>query len=63
MRNKMKTELWTVGVSIDQKVYLETDDFTHDVRLYVNGDFENKEQEIKYASVLARKLNGTIGNV
>jgi hypothetical protein len=59
----MKTELWTVGVSTDQKVYLETDDFTHDVRLYVNGDFENKEQEIKYASVLARKLNGTLGNV
>ena len=59
----MKTELWIVGVSTDQKVYLETDDFTHDVRLYVNGDFENKEQEIKYASVLARKLNGTIGNV
>jgi hypothetical protein len=55
----MKTELWTVGVSTEQKVYLETDDFTHDVRLYVNGDFENKEQEIKYASVLARKLNGT----
>jgi hypothetical protein len=59
----MKTELWTVGVSTEQKVYLETDDFTHDVRLYVNGDFENKEQEIKYASVLARKLNGTLGNV
>jgi hypothetical protein len=59
----MKTELWTVGVSTDQKVYLETDDFTHDVRLYVNGDFENKEQEIKYASVLARKLNGTLDNV
>lgn len=59
----MKTELWTVGVSTDQKVYLETDDFTHDVRLYVNGDFENKEQEIKYASVLARKLNGTLHNV
>ena len=59
----MKTELWTVGVSTDQKVYLENDDFTHDVRLYVNGDFENKEQEIKYASVLARKLNGTLGNV
>jgi hypothetical protein len=55
----MKTELWTVGVSTEQKVYLETDDFTHDVRLYVNGDFENKEQEIKYASELARKLNGT----
>ena len=63
MSNKMKTELWTVGVSTDQRVYLETDDFTHDVRLYVNGDFENKEQEIKYASVLARKLNGTLHNV
>jgi hypothetical protein len=59
----MKTELWTVGVNAEQKVYLETDDFTHDVRLYVNGDFENKEQEIKYASVLARKLNGTLDNV
>ena len=57
------SELWTVGVSTDQKVYLETDDFTHDVRLYVNGDFKDKEQEIKYASVLARKLNGTLGNV
>ena len=55
----MKTELWTVGVSTDQRIYLETDNFTHDVRLYVNGDFENKEQEIKYASELARKLNGT----
>jgi hypothetical protein len=55
----MKKEMWTVGVTADNRVYLETDDFTHDVRLYVNGDFENKEQEIKYAHVLARKINGT----
>ena len=59
----MKAEMWTVGVTKDQKVFLETDDFTHDVRLYVNGDFANKEQEIKYASVLARTLNGTLHNV
>ena len=51
--------MWTVGVSADERVYLQDDDFTHDVRLYVNGDFVNKEQEIKYASMLARKLNGT----
>jgi hypothetical protein len=55
----MKNAMWTVGVSADERVYLQDDDFTHDVRLYVNGDFENKEQEIKYASMLARKLNGT----
>jgi len=55
----MKNAMWTVGVSADERVYLQDDDFTHDIRLYVNGDFENKEQEIKYASMLARKLNGT----
>jgi hypothetical protein len=55
----MKNAMWTVGVTTDERVYLQDDDFTHDARLYVNGDFENKEQEIKYASMLARKLNGT----
>ena len=55
----MKNAMWTVGVTTDNRVYLQDDDFTYDARLYVNGDFENKEQEIKYASVLARKLNGT----
>jgi hypothetical protein len=55
----MKNAMWTVGVTTDERVYLQDDDFTHDARLYVNGDFENKEQEIKYASILARKLNGT----
>ena len=52
--------MWTVGVTKDQQVFLETDDFTHDVRLYVNGDFESKDEEIKYASNLARKINGTL---
>jgi len=51
--------MWTVGVTTDERVYLQDDDFTYDARLYVNGDFANKEQEIKYASMLARKLNGT----
>jgi hypothetical protein len=55
----MKNAMWTVGVTTDNRVYLQDDDFTHDARLYVNGDFENKEREIKYASMLARKLNGT----
>jgi hypothetical protein len=55
-----KFGMWTVGVTKEEKVFLETDDFTHDVRLYINGDFHDKEQEIKYASNLARKLNGTL---
>jgi hypothetical protein len=52
--------MWTVGVDKDGKVFLETDDFGHDARLYLNGDFYDMEQEIKYASKLARKLNGTL---
>jgi len=52
--------MWTVGVTKDNRVFLETDDFTHDVRLYVNGDFASKDDEIKYASDIARKLNGTL---
>jgi hypothetical protein len=55
----MKTGLWTVAVTQDGKVYLEDNDFSHDVRLYVNGDFATPEQHWTYASILARKLNGT----
>ena len=55
----MKKEMWTVGVTGEGKVFLETDNFAHDVRLYVNGDFADQEQEIKYAANLARKINGT----
>ena len=51
--------MWTVGVTGEGKVFLETDNFAHDVRLYVNGDFADQEQEIKYAANLARKINGT----
>lgn len=55
----MKVGLWTVGVALDGKVYLEDNDFTHDVRLYVNGDFATPEQHWHYAADIARKLNGT----
>ena len=55
----MKVGLWTVAVTADGKVYLEDNDFAHDVRLYVTGDFETPEKHWEYAGVLARKLNGT----
>ena len=55
----MNKETWTVGVTNDDRVFLETDDFTHDVRLYINGDFSSKDEEVRYAAMIARKINGT----
>ena len=55
----MKVGLWTVAVAKDGRVYLEDNDFAHDVRLYVTGDFATSEHHWEYAGILARKLNGT----
>ena len=41
----------------DSKVFIESGDFTHDVRLYVNGDFEDDAQRMAYAQEIARRLN------
>jgi hypothetical protein len=51
--------MWTVGVSKDGKVFLETEG-NRDVLLYVEGKFANEKDHWHYASDLARKLNGTI---
>jgi hypothetical protein len=42
-------------------VFVESDDFTHDVRLYVNGDFANMEQRLAYADEIAKRLNAWNG--
>ncbi len=47
---------WSVGNNYEG-TYLESDDFTHDVRLYINGDFESHEQRVEYAEEIARRLN------
>lgn len=39
------------------KAFIESDDFTHDVRLCVSGDFESVEQKVEYAEEIARRLN------
>ena len=36
---------------------IDSEDFTHDVRLKVTGDFFNSEQRKRYADNLAVKLN------
>lgn len=43
-------------VSLDGR-HLYDEDFTHDVRLDVDGDWESQEQRIAYAEELARRLN------
>lgn len=37
--------------------FLESDDFTHDVRLLISGDFETDSQAWIYACEIARRLN------
>jgi hypothetical protein len=40
-----------------QQVWIESDDFTHDVRLDVTGDFESDGHKFAYAQEIARRLN------
>lgn len=47
---------WAAGYS-DGKVFVESEDFTHDVRLYVDGDFGSTDNRKKYAEEIARRLN------
>jgi hypothetical protein len=37
--------------------YVASDDFSHDVRLYVSGDFADGEQRMRYTEEIARRLN------
>ena len=49
---------WHSGITQDGKRhFVESDDFTHDVRLYVDGDFADDTQKAIYTKSLAAKLN------
>lgn len=39
------------------KVGLQSDDFNHDVVLYINGDFWDHEQRLEYAHSLCARMN------
>jgi len=39
------------------QAFVASDDFTHDVRLYVNGDFGTKADRLEYAKEIAKRLN------
>ena len=42
------------------KVVVESDDFTHDVRLYVDGDFSDIWDRLAYAKAIATTLNAAM---
>ena len=47
---------WTVGETESQE-FIESSDFNHDVRLYLNGDFEDDTQRLNYLQHIADRLN------
>lgn len=50
---------WSVGNNEqDGRVFVQSDDFKHDVRLYVDGDFSSGDERKGYAEQLASALNG-----
>lgn len=40
-----------------EKVCIQDDDFKHDARLYINGDFGDMEERMTYAKLVAGMLN------
>lgn len=50
---------WRAGETGEtpSRAFVESDDFTHDACLYVNGDFADHEQRFAYAQEIARRLN------
>ena len=51
---------WKAGLehpASGYEAFVESEDFTHDVRLIVDGDFEGPEQCLAYAEEIARRLN------
>lgn len=49
---------WYIRKIGEGKIEIYSEDFTHDVVLALSGDFEDEDQRIEYASMIARKLSG-----
>ena len=49
---------WAVDCTASSNVwFVESADFTHDVRLYINGDFSSDAERRAYAEAIAMRLN------
>ena len=57
VRDKVDVGPWSAGTTSDGRAYLDSSDFNHDVRLYVDGDFAWPGDKLNYAKGIARQLN------
>lgn len=57
VRDKVDVGPWSAGTTNDGRAFLESSDFTHDVRLYVDGDFAWSGDKLNYAKGIAQQLN------
>jgi hypothetical protein len=49
---------WRARTYDDRRdVYVESNDFTHDALLIVRGDFKDHAEKLRYARMIARRLN------
>ena len=44
---------WNISTNME----LQSDDFTHDVRIKINGDFEGLADRLRYLNALKDRLN------
>ena len=51
-----ETGTWK-AIKDDKAVVIQSNDFTHDVMLIVDGDFKDLDQKLEYAEEIARRLN------
>lgn len=47
---------WEVGEAAGGRLFVQSNDFKYDVRLYISGDFP-RNVDVQYADALARFLN------
>ena len=48
--------LWR-GVIYNNRGYVFSEDFKHDVTMAVTGDFSNEQQQLQYVMTIAKRLN------
>ncbi len=49
---------WTAGLdAAGKRAFLQSEDFSHDARLYVSGNFGGVDDELEYARALALRMN------
>lgn len=56
-RGPWSVDIWKSSNGGSPRVILQSDDFTHDAALEISGDFISLDQKVKYARLLATRMN------